>query len=684
MKKVVFNLVILAGLLSFQSCSDDDEETSPFQGTDNTLVSFALTTTGGVRYVGEITDNQVVVTAPQNVSLSGATATYTLCEQASISPDPAQLSDWDNEHQFTVTSYNNTPKTYTYSVKRTDVASDGSVTLLTQSDVVALAESGIAIINGDLVIGDNNDTEEEDPITDLSPLAGLNEVKQNIFVYASFAGTGLNGLENITSAAGLYLGSTSLVLTTPNEFEVKLSSLKSLGSLVVNSGTIKSLLLPALKETGYLYICAQKLEKIDFTSLTDCSTDFIMKQSSTSTYNEVLEALNFPALENVGGLLTLNNFAAQEVTFPKLKQIGAAVNIRYMKGWKDISFPELTAIYSTLTMQNMTMVNSLLFPKLETINGAVVMEVYTYSTNTLSSVNFDSLKSVEGKFTFHPCFDATITELNFPSLVRVNGQFYIYQSQASGGMTESSITSVTFPKLSDCSDIYLYGLNSVEEIDASGCTSLDILNLVSLYKLSSFKSGNSVLTTLTLNSGSKVVPETVVITGVEEVTGTLSITNNYNEYFTLDGSIKKVGTLKANSETRMLNVSIPNIEEVGTLNMSSNYTWLSFKMKNLKTITTQLNFGNMRDMPDDGLDFPSLTKVETLTISGYQTAILTSLKGFSALEEVGSVSITNMANLVDFSALATAAEKMTSGWTVSGNAYNPTLDDMHAGKYVQE
>ncbi len=26
MKKVVFNLVILAGLLSFQSCSDDDEQ----------------------------------------------------------------------------------------------------------------------------------------------------------------------------------------------------------------------------------------------------------------------------------------------------------------------------------------------------------------------------------------------------------------------------------------------------------------------------------------------------------------------------------------------------------------------------------------------------------------------------------------------------------------------------------
>lgn len=681
MKKVFFNLLILAGMLSCWSCSDDDED-SPFQGTDNTLVSFTLTTTSGVKYQGAISDNQVLVTAPQNVSLAGAKVAYALCEQATISPDPAQVSDWDAEQQFTVTSYNKSSKAYTYKVVRTDVPTEGSVTLKTQADVVALAESGVAIINGDLVIG-GNALEEEDPITDLSPLSGLNEVKQNIFVYNSFAGTDLKGLENIRSAAGLYLGSNSLALTTANALEVNLSSLKTLGTLAVNSQSIKSLSLPALKEVGYFYLCAQKVEDIDFTSLTDCATDFIMKQASTSTYNEVIEKIEFPALKNIGGLMTLYNYNASVFAFPKLEQIGAKVDIRYMQKWTDISFPELKVMNSEFSMQYMSAVKSLSMPKLQTVNGNFNFDL-TYSGNVLTTVNLDALKNVEGDFKIRTYYESTYETLSLPLLERVKGQFYPYQTKQYNGAEISSLKTLSIPKLTDCKSIYLYGLNILEKLDLSTCTGMTSLDIISCYKLEELKCSRS-LETFTLNAGSTEVPVLKLI-GLEEVTKTLSLDNfSKNDVYSL-GGIKKVGALTITGGN-IKELSFPDVEEVASLRFQL-YLLTSLKMDKLKTVTGDFYYSSMKDMTDDGFSFASLETIGgKLTIEGFYDAkqvVLTTLKGFDSLKEVGSVSISNMGNLVDFSALKTAADKLTTGWSVSGNAYNPTLDDMHAGNCVQE
>ena len=182
-----------------------------------------------------------MVTAPLNVSLSGAKVNFSLCEQASISPAPEEVTDWDTEQTFVVTAYNQETKKYTYNVMRTDVPSEGEVRLVTQADVDALAASGVTIIEGDLIIGENSLKEGADTIKDLSALSGLIEVKQNIIVNNSFGGTSLKGLENIRSAAGIYFGNTSSSLNCPNEFDVELSALKNLGQLVVNSAKVKSL-----------------------------------------------------------------------------------------------------------------------------------------------------------------------------------------------------------------------------------------------------------------------------------------------------------------------------------------------------------------------------------------------------------------------------------------------------------
>ena len=190
-------LILAAAVFAFCGCNDK-EENQPFAGIDNHITSFALTAKDGTVYRAALVGDEIVVSIPRNVSLEGATADYELCEQAILYPDPARITDWDNEHRFRVMAYNQTLRDYAYSVKRNDVTA-GSVALPTQADVEAFAATGATVIEGNLTIGDFSAC--DDPVTDLAPLAGLTDVRYNIVVGNSFAGEKLSGLENLRSAA---------------------------------------------------------------------------------------------------------------------------------------------------------------------------------------------------------------------------------------------------------------------------------------------------------------------------------------------------------------------------------------------------------------------------------------------------------------------------------------------------
>ena len=214
-------LILAAAVFAFCGCNDK-EENQPFAGIDNHITSFALTAKDGTVYRAALVGDEIVVSIPRNVSLEGATADYELCEQAILYPDPARITDWDNEHRFRVMAYNQTLRDYAYSVKRNDVTT-GSVALPTQADVEAFAATGATVIEGNLTIGDFSAC--DDPVTDLAPLAGLTDVRYNIVVGNSFAGEKLSGLENLRSAGGLVLGTATTPLTTAQDFDVVLPAL---------------------------------------------------------------------------------------------------------------------------------------------------------------------------------------------------------------------------------------------------------------------------------------------------------------------------------------------------------------------------------------------------------------------------------------------------------------------------
>lgn len=662
---------MLFGTLLVFSCSDDDD--LPFNGSDNSITSFSLTVPDGDRYPGEIIGDKIVVTAPLNVSLTGAKVNFSLCEQASVSPNPTEITDWDTEQTFVVTAYNQETKKYTYSVVRTDVSSEGEVVLTTQADVDALAASGVTIIEGDLIIGENSLEEGSDTIKDLSVLSGLVEVKQNIIVNNSFAGKSLKGLENIRSAAGIYLGNTSSVLNCPNEFDVELPALKNLGQLVVNSTKVKSLHLPELRETGWLYLCASKLESMDFSSLEACVTNFTVKTTS-STANTILESMTFPALEIVGGVLTLQYYkGVKELFFPKLREINGTLTVNNLTGLETIDFPELKEVIGDITVNYTNALTSFSMPKLERVSQLKIDLNFWSPQIAFQSLNLQSLKSVEGDFTFNANALNEMKIFELPALERVAGQLYFQHYYGD---------TFSIPKLSDCAVIWFYYFGNVKEINLASVENLRDLKLGGCYHLEDVKSRSSI-ENLTINAIGTELP-LFPFKGLEEITGTLQLENFKDGSIYEIPGIKKINIISGMGGSKFLELSYPDLEEVGNATFQI-YTLNYLRLPKLKIVRENFTFSTLRDL--EILELPALEKIGgKFTLSGMTWMPSDFMQmDCPVLTDVGSVAISDLKDLVDFSALKNVVGTLdASQWKVSGCAYNPTLEDMKAGKYTPE
>ena len=660
---------MLLGTLLVFSCSDDDDEL-PFNGSDNSIISFSLTVPNGDCYPGAITGNKIVVTAPLNVSLTGAKVNFSLCEQASVTPDPTEITDWDTEQAFTVTAYNQETKKYTYSVTRTEVSSEGEVILITQADVDALAASGITIIEGDLIIGNNNLEEGIDTIKDLSALSNLIEVKQNIIVNNSFAGTSLRGLEKIRSAAGLYLGTTSTALNCLNEFDVELSALKNLGQLVVNSTKVKSLHLPALQETGWLYLSASKLGSIDFSSLVNCVTNFTMKTSA----NTMLTSIALPVLESIGGIFTLQYYqGVTELSCPKLEKINGTLIAKNLTKLHALAFPELKEISGDIDVAYTNSLTSFSMPKIEQCNQFILNLNFSNPQVAFQSLNLQSLKSVNGDFKFTANTKNEMDVMEFPALERVSGTLNI---QHYYGPTFST------PQLSECATIMIYYIPEVEKLDFTAIENLQTLTIGGCSKLTEVESRPSIVN-LTINALSEELPP-FPFKDLQEITGTFELDNfKNNPTYEITG-IKKINVISGMGVSVFSDLAYPDLDEVGSATFQM-YLLNYLRLQKLKLVRENFTFSSLRDL--EILELPVLEKIGgKFTLSGmtWLPSDFTQMD-LPMLTEVGSVSITDLRDLSNFSALKNVVEALNdSQWKVSGCAYNPTLDDMKAGRYTPE
>lgn len=659
------------------ACNDDDKQEQPFAGIDNHITSFTLTARDGAVYRAAIVEDEIVVSAPQNVSLDGATADYAICEQAVLYPDPAKITDWDNEHRFRVMAYNQTLRDYAYSVARTEVSS-GSVTLLTQSDVAAFAATGATVIEGNLTIG-GFAVAGDDPVTDLSALASVTDVRYNIVVNNSFAGERLE-LAGLRAAGGLLLGTTSTTLATAAEFGVELPALETLGQLSVNSATVSEIGLPKLTVAGNIHINSSGLAALDLTALRECAGDLtILSGTSSSTGNKALTALSLPALEEVAGSLTLQYLTAVEtLELPQIASIGGNCTLTYLTAANTLLLPELAHLGGAFAWNYLTKVTTFSAPKLPSAASFSLTD--NTSSAMLAGIDLSALESVRGNFLIQTKFSGE--RFLFPALKSVEGQFKLQNL--------ANLTMLDLPQLTACGSIYLSSLSLLTALDLSKIETLSKIELVACYELATVKVRSDALNDVALNGGSKRCDFTR-FEGAQSIAGTLSVSNyTQNEELSFPG-IRTIGTYtqSGGKSGGVVTLSFPDLETIGSLKLSS-CTWLkTLDAPKLAEVTTLWDTSFMQYVTAGDLKIPSLRRIGEFKFTGgtyssaYNNMQLTSMDDFAGVTQIGKVSVNGWGKLADFTGLKNAVPSLADGnWSVLNCAYNPTWQDMLDGKYT--
>ena len=287
--KIRIYILSLFAIVFWASCSDSED---PFVGTDNYVTSFTLTK-DGVNYTASISGEEIVLSAPENVSLDNATADVKLSERATIYPVPSDIKDWNNEQIFIVTSFNGTDKTYKYKIIREGKVYMGDANLNSQADVDEFAKQGYNIVYGSLNIGE---AISDAPITSLEGLRTLRKVTGNLKIGAAYICDNISGLGNITSVGALIVPSQNghlIDLQLPGLEEIKANA-------TIAGSNIFNVSLPKLKKIGGSLIAQVPTKTFDLSALQEIGCDL----SYYVTAESVMKSLVFQSLQSVGGKIS--------------------------------------------------------------------------------------------------------------------------------------------------------------------------------------------------------------------------------------------------------------------------------------------------------------------------------------------------------------------------------------------
>ena len=698
------------------ACSE--EKTELPWGSDNYIVSFSLTT-GADTYPAVIRDGRITVSIPYNVSLEDAQVSYELCEHASIYPDPATVADWDQEWQFLVSSYDNqNDRTYLYTVERTDIATDGSLTLRTQAEVDAFARSGINTVEGNLTIGGED---EENPVTNLDGLKNLVSVRCDLTITAAYTGETLAGLENLTACESLRIGSAA----HPNE-------------------TLRQLSLPALKEIkGDLCVYGTALQTADFKSLQSVAGHFVLQSDAllqltadeltTVAGNMTLigttadeakapcEQMYFPKLQRIDGTLTLSRFdrlSGLGTTFGVLTQAGA-LRYEHLALANTFEFP-LIETTGNITVTDCPILRSVLLPALTDagsleITGCPAIETLSFpkAERFDGDVSLATLPAIKDFGEFLPALKAISGDLSINDLSSLEGvldlSVYTFSPNSTLDLRLVAATRLTELRGGDFGGSLRIDASSLTPqpeampFEITGFKSLDTLRIAGFTHISALSLPTESCDDLTIENCGSQAPFTLSLPNLVEVRGTLLCRN-----------CGKAGEANSASFPRLKNVGRQLSFYVG----ASSFTALEFPL--LETI------GNGEPVSDDPADdyalytmpsgcagefiLPSLQRVNgSMLVSTWNTSTdravafrfpsLQSVAGeisvghtayknrsvatldFSALTAAGAIRIGNLSSVTDFSTFTQVLPRLSEQtWSVTDCGYNPTYQQMLDGE----
>lgn len=636
----------LFGLLAcflLGACSDDDN--APADADDNFITSVSLTVNNET-YDAVIEGKTITVTVPYTVSLNGATANFAYTPSAKIIPDPATITDWDMERTFRVTSFNGKSNDYTYVVVKDEIRHEGDVELKTPADIISFVATGATIIKGNLIIGSDDENIEE--IKDISVLEILKEVEGNIIIRKSYTGGTLTGLDNVTSIGGLQIG-TEEAPAANNQMEmVSMENLASVaGDISIYGSGAKIIEFKNLEaiEGNLVFSNVSQLSQISLPKLKEAgSVDFKVLPRDFST-------LNIPQLTTVEGdlniqgiigdvheggltLLTGNTGLTSISGLEKLSKVGGTLSFQYFENLT--SFPDfsnlkqLGGLYLTYNhkVSSIDISNADIIGKdgatglIKIDNNRILTELKT--KEDLTGVDVWLLSQgyyIKTNFTDVNNVDCSFGDENIEntSLKKVNGNLAI----------EARTSSMKYPNLSEVNG-FLY-------IDAADCSNFDMQNLK--------QTGGQLY--ISLKSMAVVNMSNLKFVCISE--NPQYRNNGTDIYGILYGSLH----LKISSD-----VSLPSLERIGGVGLTLSGSQ-GFSAPVLKIVNGQIHVNASKRLTSNLFSIPALEK-----LSGVKFRKNTKFDDFSV-----------------FGKFIDNGQITADNWSVTGCGYNPTYEDMKAGRY---
>jgi hypothetical protein len=705
--KMMKYLLLTMLSVSLWSCDKKDD---PFSGGDNYIVAFSLTREGQT-ISASISDAEIILSKPAGYSLNGATATLTLSENARVLPNPADISDWENEQLFVVISRDGQRREYTYSVTGGESNVEGSVVLLTQEEVDAFGETGATAIAGSLVIGAATG---RDSITSLAPLNALKKVGFNVTFKATYAGRTFEGLDALEKIGG------RLRIETSGLREIRLAALDEVLHVDVASRSLAKIECPQLTRVhGDLAFATTDLSAIDMPVLEFVGRNLSLDVPDSRNDASSMQALAFPALKEIAGTFSIANFAnIAKIELPELVSCGT-INVTSSASLSTpaISFPKLETL-ETLVYNNLAMLSEVAFPSLERIGSITIT-----NCGNLETVDFPALKEVEKDLDICPFTDMSVDGLKkFASLTTVGGVFHVRY-----GSDTRLQTMILPPALKDCQSLQLHDCATLEKIDVTGISIGELLaekgsliNLTikgsktfdGLLNINAYENSSNAATTYTYAfpkfEGIEEIGDLYLVPGTNMGDHlTVSGIKKINRNFTMYNSYLSVNTFSMRDLTEVVGDVLVSIHGVSKLEFTSIQRVYGNVIMGTNAYTTNIGC--------DTISFPSLAQAgsvqvyvpywgvrsilmpELATVSGMLRVMypvdtrynqtnttLTNLDGFAKLTSVGEVNIERMMALTSFEGLKNCVANLTDAhWQVSANKYNPTLEDMKSGNWNQ-
>lgn len=693
MKNLAF--IALMGIVClFVSCSDDD---TPSDANENFITSFALTLGSGEKYDAAIDGNVITMTVPYNVVLDGAKAEVAYTQSAKIMPDPATVTDWNAEQVFVVTSYNGEKNEYTYNIVRSEITHSGDVVLATMDDMDNFLASATSVIDGNLTIGSDDDNTGD--ITSFAGLANLKSVKGSVILKNSIKTSDFTGFDNLQSAGGIVMGSSE----NESLADVEMLSFRNLknvdGNISIYGG--------------------DKLSYVEFASLQDVT-------GSVYVDSKVIREITMSKVEKIVGKLTIgkndyndtsNSREIKIVEFSSLLEIGDTLKIDYLPMLQEISFPVLTESGAIEFPCIPFSCNRLSIPEIKVVNGGVYFRSTTQGSGIFSTYNteikeidaFEKTEEIKGAYYMSGLL-GLLKMPSFNNLKRIGGLLL-------GNTNKSAIGELDF--------------SNIEFTEYNGIFPEVLLP----YSCDVFKTKEDLSNTnVTINSDNteinfkKVHNLTLVSTKefpvVESVLGNLSIENTSSMSSCTMPDLKNVeGYMYVKMGAMAKSVLFPTLEKVGgqlifdglfnNPTFKSDFSSLATVCCNdnpsyyltgtYKSYEDDVPYGSMRVMSTRSFSFPALTHIggSGLTLerlSSFNCPNLKQIDGIlcannstslstlklSALEKLSGLKFMRVSKFSDYSVFSkfiTDGQITKEHWSVTDCAYNPTYEDMKAGRY---